>query len=119
MERTERTAADTLAFASEQDAEEFIAALRKYEAGEITPEAFRAFRLARGCYGQRQPDVNMLRVKIPQGVLEADQLEHMAELSEKYSRGYGHITTRQNLQFHMVQLSRAAEAMADMAKVDV
>jgi sulfite reductase (NADPH) hemoprotein beta-component len=60
----------------------------------------------RGLYGQRQDDVHMIRVKIPQGVLSAAQLSALAEVAERYSRGFGHITTRQNIQFHFVQLAR-------------
>lgn len=100
-----------LRFSDPKDVDEFVAKLEAFERGEITPEAFKVFRLARGTYGQRQPDVNMLRVKIPQGVLAAKQLEAIAQVATEYSRGFGHLTTRQNIQLHFVKLSRAAEAM--------
>lgn len=112
-----RTAADLLAFADVRDIDEFIDGLRRFESGEWTPDQFRAFRLNRGAYGQRQPDVNMLRVKIPQGILTAAQLEVLAEVAERYSRGFGHVTTRQNVQFHFVKLAAAAEAMQRLAAV--
>jgi sulfite reductase beta subunit-like hemoprotein len=100
-----------LRFSDVRDIDEFAEGLAKFERGEMTPDQFRTFRLARGTYGQRQADVNMLRVKIPQGLLSGQQLEVLAQVAEEYSRGFGHVTTRQNLQFHFVQLTRAADAM--------
>src|SRR5437773_12254778 len=85
-------------FASEPDIDEFVATLEKYERGELTPDQWRAFRLVRGTYGQRQDaDAQMLRVKVPQGVLTSEQLFALAEVGERYSRRFGHITTRQNI----------------------
>ena len=94
-----------LSFASQADIDEFVTVLDKYERGEITPDQWRAFRLVRGTYGQRQAeDAQMLRIKIPQGLLTAPQLQALADVGEQYSRGFGHITTRQNVQFHFVKL---------------
>ena len=63
-----------LSFADQHDIDEFIATLEKFERGEISPDEWRAFRLVRGTYGQRQDgDVDMLRVKVPQGMLDARQ----------------------------------------------
>src|SRR5437016_14215585 len=94
-----------LSFASQADIDEFVTTLERYERGEITPDQWRAYRLVRGTYGQRQAeDAQMLRVKIPQGLLTAEQLGALAEVGERYSRGFGHITTRQNVQFHFVKL---------------
>jgi sulfite reductase beta subunit-like hemoprotein len=105
-----------LSFADTQDIDEFVATLEQFERGEITPDQWRAFRLLRGTYGQRQAeDAQMLRVKIPQGILSAAQLDALAEVGEKYSRGFGHITTRQNLQFHFVKLHDAEPAMRTLA----
>jgi sulfite reductase beta subunit-like hemoprotein len=100
-----------LRFSDSRDIDEFVEGLHKFERGEMTPDQFRLFRLARGTYGQRQPDVNMLRIKIPQGILDAAQLEMLARIGDEFSRGFGHVTTRQNLQFHFIQLTRAADAM--------
>ena len=111
------SAANPLHFADSRDIDEFIEGLRRFERGEMGADEFRAFRLARGTYGQRQPDVNMLRVKIPQGVLDGAQLEALASVADTYSRGFGHVTTRQNVQLHFVQLARAAEAMERLAAV--
>lgn len=94
-----------LSFAEQKDIDEFVETLGRYERGEIAPEDWRRFRLVRGTYGQRQPeDVNMLRVKIPQGIINAEQLDTLAAVAERFSRGFGHITTRQNVQFHFVPL---------------
>ena len=105
-----------LSFASEADIDEFVATLERFESGELTPDQWRMFRLVRGTYGQRQPgDVQMLRVKIPQGVLTAPQLEALAQVGERFSRGFGHITTRQNIQFHFVKLHDVETAMRILA----
>ena len=105
-----------LTFADEAEIDEFAATLDKFERGEITPDAWRSFRLVRGTYGQRQTDdANMLRVKIPQGALTAEQLEALADVAERYSRGFGHITTRENMQFHFMKLHDVEPAMRHLA----
>src|SRR2546430_3784351 len=105
-----------LSFATEADIDEFVTTLERYERGEMTPDQWRAFRLVRGTYGQRQAeDAQMLRVKIPQGILTAEQLDALADVGERYSRGFGHITTRQNLQFHFVKLHDVEHAMHCLA----
>src|SRR6185503_1611908 len=105
-----------LSFASVADIDEFVTTLERYERGEMTPDQWRAFRLVRGTYGQRQvEDAQMLRVKIPQGILTSDQLDALAEVGERYSRGFGHITTRQNVQFHFVKLHDVEPAMRRLA----
>ena len=105
-----------LSFANEADIEEFVSTLERFERGELTPDQWRVFRLVRGTYGQRQTDdAQMLRVKIPQGVLTAEQLDALADVGERYSRGFGHITTRQNVQFHFVKLHDVEQAMHRLA----
>jgi len=109
-----------LSFASEADIDEFVATLQRFENGELTPDEWRVFRLVRGTYGQRQTgDVQMLRCKIPQGVLTAPQLEALAQVGERYSRGFGHITTRQNIQFHFVKLHDVEPAMRTLADAGI
>jgi sulfite reductase beta subunit-like hemoprotein len=109
-----------LTFANEAEIDEFVATLDKFERGEISPDAWRAYRLVRGTYGQRQAeDAQMLRVKIPQGILTAPQLLALAEVGERYSRGFGHISTRQNVQFHFVKLHDAELAMRLLAEEGV
>jgi sulfite reductase (NADPH) hemoprotein beta-component len=106
-----------LSFASEADIDEFADVLGQFERGEIGPDQWRAFRLVRGTYGQRQAeDAQMIRVKIPQGVLTGAQLEALADVADLYSRGFGHITTRQNVQFHFMRLHDVEPAMRRLAE---
>jgi sulfite reductase beta subunit-like hemoprotein len=121
MSSTENTHGRTrLSFASVADVDEFVATLERYERGELTPDQWRAFRLVRGTYGQRQAaDAQMLRVKVPQGVLTSNQLAALAEVGERYSRRFGHITTRQNIQFHFVKLHDVEPAMRILADAGV
>ena len=85
--------------------------------GSASPDQWRAFRLVRGTYGQRQTaDAQMLRVKIPQGIPDVAQLARVAEVSERYSRGFAHITTRQNIQLHFVKLHDVEPAMRRLAE---
>src|SRR5438552_3098850 len=105
-----------LSFADEAEIDESVATLDRFERGELTPDQWRVFRLVRGTYGQRQAaDSQMLRVKIPQGVLTVDQLAALADVGERYSRGFGHITTRQNVQVHFVRLHDVEPAMRRLA----
>jgi sulfite reductase (NADPH) hemoprotein beta-component len=107
-----------LSFADEADIDEFVDVLGKFERGEITPEQWRVFRLVRGTYGQRQAaDAQMLRVKIPQGILSSAQLEALGDVAARYSRGFGHITTRQNIQLHFLKLHDVEPAMRLLADV--
>jgi len=77
----------------------------RFQAGEIDNAEFTPFRLRQGVYGQRQADVQMIRVKIPGGILTADSLDALGVVSEKYAPlDKGHITTRQNIQFHHLPL---------------
>ena len=84
--------------------------------GEITDEQFRPFRLKHGTYGQRQPGFQMLRVKIPSGILDAKQLRVLADIGDNCSNGRGHLTTRQNVQFHFVKLQDVPAAMRMLAE---
>jgi sulfite reductase (NADPH) hemoprotein beta-component len=105
-----------LSFAKESDIDEFADMLAKFESGEITPDQWRGFRLLRGTYGQRQTDdSHMMRLKAPQGALTAAQLHALADVAEQYSRGFGHITTRQNIQLHFVKLTDAEIVMRRIA----
>ncbi len=102
----------------EAELDRFEATTNQYLAGEIDEDAYRVFRLNNGVYGQRQGGHNqMLRVKVPYGKLEPDHFEMLAHIATAYSRGWGHITTRQNLQFHFVQLERMHEVLRLLASV--
>jgi sulfite reductase beta subunit-like hemoprotein len=104
--------------AIEEELATFEAGARRYLAGEIDDDVFRVFRLNQGIYGQRQGGFNqMVRVKIPYGRVEPDQLEMFGYLAETYSRGWAHLTTRQNVQFHFVQLEVATEVLRLLASV--
>ncbi len=85
--------------------------------GEITEDQFRPFRLKHGIYGQRQQGVQMVRVKIPSGILNAEQLRLLADIADTYSTGRGHVTTRENCQFHFVKLENVPTIMRRLADV--
>jgi sulfite reductase (NADPH) hemoprotein beta-component len=104
-----------LDFSDERDIDEFVDMLGKFERGDISPEDWRRFRLVRGTYGQRQDNVQMLRIKIPQGILTGSQLRALAGVASRYSRGFCHVTTRQNIQFHFVPLGVVESAMRELA----
>jgi sulfite reductase beta subunit-like hemoprotein len=105
-----------LSFADEAEIDDFVATLGRFERGEISADQWRGYRLVRGTYGQRQSgDAQMLRVKIPQGILDGEQLRALADASEEYSRGFAHITTRQNIQLHFVKLHDVERAMRRLA----
>lgn len=100
-------------FSRPEDVEEFVSVLERFERGELNSEEFRTFRLTRGVYGQRQMDVNMVRVKFPGGIMSADQLRVAATVARDHTlHKKGHITTRQNIQFHFVKLDNTPELMA-------
>ncbi|MGH9126671.1 MAG: nitrite/sulfite reductase [Acidimicrobiales bacterium] len=100
------------------DITKFEAMLQEYLAGRVEEDRFKIFRLNNGIYGQRQGGHNqMVRVKVPYGSLRPEQLEKLADIVDTYSRGWGHITTRQNIQFHFVQLERVPDVMRELASV--
>ncbi|MEI7886830.1 MAG: nitrite/sulfite reductase [Actinomycetes bacterium] len=100
------------------DIQKFERSLASYLAGEIEEDVFKVFRLANGIYGQRQGGHNqMVRIKAPYGAITSTQLDALADISEKYSRTWGHLTTRQNVQFHFVDLERVPDLLWDLAKV--
>jgi sulfite reductase beta subunit-like hemoprotein len=98
-------------FSSPADIDEFVSKLEAFEKGELGPDQFRAYRLTRGVYGQRQTDVQMLRVKVPGGLLGKEQFDAIADVADTYSRGFAHITTRQNFQLHFIKMKDAEPAM--------
>ena len=104
--------------AAAADIEKFEIQLERYLAGDLEEDAFRVFRLNNGIYGQRQGGHNqMVRVKLPYGSVTPDQLDMLGYIAEEYSRGWGHITTRQNVQVHFVPLERIPDLMRDIASV--
>jgi sulfite reductase beta subunit-like hemoprotein len=96
----------------QREFDDFDNEARKFLDGERTQAAFTGFRLKQGVYGQRQPDVQMIRVKLPFGGVTPNQLDAFAEVAEQYAPlRKGHITTRQNIQYHHIPLLEAAKAI--------
>ncbi len=85
-----------------EEIETFEAEAMRTLAGDVSTDLFKPFRLQYGIYGQRQPGVQMVRVKIPFGGITANQLRRVAELADRYATGVGHVTTRQDIQLHFV-----------------
>ena len=98
------------------DLEKKIALFRD---GKIDDERFRSLRLARGVYGQRQEGVQMIRIKLPFGKVTSEQLLRITKVSDEYSTGRLHITTRQDIQIHYVSLDRTPKLWAELEKDDV
>ena len=88
-----------------EEIDDFELQVKRFQAGEWNETEFQAFRLKQGIYGQRQPDAQMVRVKVPFGGLTAVQLDALGEVSARYAPlNKGHVTTRENVQFHHVPL---------------
>ena len=90
---------------------------RRFLAGELTEDEFRPLRLQNGLYIQKYAP--MLRIAIPYGLLSSAQLRMLAHIGRKYDRGYGHFTTRQNLQFNWPRLENVPDILADLARVQM
>lgn len=103
----------------EQDILELETRIHEFKNGAVDEEKFRSLRLARGVYGQRQAGVQMIRIKLPYGKVSARQLRRIAAVSDTYSNGKLHITTRQDLQIHYVDLERTPELWAELEKDEV
>ena len=101
-----------------RDIERFELAIEQYLNGEISDDVFRVMRLNNGIYGQRQGGTNqMVRIKLPAGTITPEQLDLMGELAVEFSRGWGHITTRQNIQFHFVELRQLPALLRRLAEL--
>ena len=97
--------------------EQFRDQVRRRLAGELTEDQFKPLRLINGLYLQLH--AYMLRIAIPYGTLSSRQLRKLAEIARNYDRGYGHFTTRQNLQFNWIKLEDAPDVLGDLAEVDM
>ncbi len=95
--------------------EEFRDQARRRLEGKLTEDQFKPLRLMNGLYLQLH--AYMLRVAIPYGTLNGQQMHALADIADKYDRGYGHFTTRQNIQYNWIKLEDAADILADLAKV--
>ena len=103
----------------EKDIIELEKKIREFKGGSIDEEKFRSLRLARGVYGQRQPGVQMIRIKLPYGKVSSRQLRRISDVADEYSTGRLHITTRQDIQIHYVDLERTPELWAQLEKDSV
>ena len=101
----------------EERVEQFRDQTRRYLAGELDDDTFQQLRLRNGLYIQRLAP--MLRIAVPYGLLTATQLRALAAISRKYDKGYGHLSTRQNMQINWPQLEAVPDILADLAKVQM
>lgn len=102
----------------EEETEIFAKNVRLFRQGKISDDDFRRFRLQHGAYGSRlRMDYSMVRIKVPGGEITPEQLEKIASLSEAFSIGSAHVSTRQNIQLHWVQLEDVSEVMRGLVEV--
>ncbi|MEN9717998.1 MAG: hypothetical protein RIQ99_876, partial [Pseudomonadota bacterium] len=97
--------------------EEFRDQVRRRLDGHLSEEAFRPLRLMNGLYLQLH--AYMLRVAVPYGTLSSAQMRMLGDIADKYDRGYGHFTTRQNIQYNWIKLEDAPDILADLASVEM
>ena len=103
----------------EKDIVDLARKIEMFREGKIHEEKFRSLRLARGVYGQRQQGVQMIRIKLPYGKMTFKQWKRMADISDEYSTGNLHLTTRQDIQIHFVSLDRTPELWAKLEQDDI
>ena len=93
--------------------------IKAFREGKIHDEKFRSLRLARGIYGQRQPGVQMIRIKLPFGKVNFKQILRIADVADDYGSGNMHLTTRQDIQIHYVSLDRTPQLWAELERDDI
>ena len=103
----------------ERDIIELEKKIALFREGQIPEEKFRSLRLARGIYGQRQAGVQMIRIKLPYGKMTLEQWKRISDISDEYSTGNLHLTTRQDIQIHFVSLDKTPELWAKLDKDDI
>ena len=102
----------------EDEIRRFDAEVDRFRTGELDNTVFTPFRLRQGVYGQRQADVQMIRVKLPGGIISADMLDCFGHISEEYAPlQKGHITTRENIQLHHIPLEQTSEVLRELGRV--
>src|SRR6058998_139775 len=102
-----------------EEIEAFEGEVQRLNAGEVSSDIFKPFRLQHGIYGQRQPGVQMVRIKIPFGGLNSTHCRVIAEMADRYATGVGHVTTRQDIQLHFAALEHVGTIMRRLAEVGV
>lgn len=105
--------------AARKDIVELEKKIERFQNGEIEEDKFKLFRLTRGVYGQRQPGVQMIRIKLPYGKVTASQLIKIADVSDKYGSSNLHLTTRQDIQLHYVKMTESPALWADLEEESV
>src|SRR6478735_4766194 len=105
--------------ASKEDILELQGKITAFRGLQMDEDKFRAFRLARGVYGQRQQGVQMIRIKLPYGKVTPEQLIRIADISDRYASSNLHLTTRQDIQIHYVQLENSPKVWAELEEVGV
>jgi sulfite reductase (NADPH) hemoprotein beta-component len=108
-----------LGFAHQADVDLFVERLEAFENGQVSADDWRSFRLLNGVYGQRQDGVMMIRAKLPGGFVTPAQLEALADVAEIYGGGKGHVTTRQNVQYHFVPSADVEAALRRLAEAGI
>src|SRR3954466_4062591 len=104
----------------EREFDDFDNEAEKFLEGQTPEDKFIGFRLKQGVYGQRQPDVQMIRVKLPFGGVSPEQMEAFASVVEQYAPlNKGHITTRQNIQIHHIPLRDMESLLREIAEADL
>lgn len=103
----------------EKDIIDLARKIELFREGKIHEEKFRSLRLARGVYGQRQQGVQMIRIKLPYGKMTFKQWKRIADISDEYSTGNLHLTTRQDIQIHFVSLDRTPELWSKLEEDDI
>jgi len=101
----------------EERAEQFAGQVRRYRRGEIGEDEFKQLRLRNGLYLQRH--AYMLRVAIPYGLLSSGQMRRLAHIARRYDRGYGHFTTRQNIQYNWLELDDVPDILRELAQLEM
>ncbi|MFN6944394.1 MAG: nitrite reductase [Cytophagaceae bacterium] len=110
---------DKVSLAAREDIEELHSKISLFRNLQVDEEKFRAFRLARGVYGQRQQGVQMIRIKLPFGKVTPDQLVRIADISDRYASSNLHLTTRQDIQIHYVKLENSPIVWNELEEVGV
>ena len=100
-----------------EEIETFEDEVGRVQSGETPMDVFKPFRLQYGIYGQRQPDVQMVRIRVPFGGMTTNQLRQIAEIADTFATGVGHVTTRQDMQLHFVPLPQVGTIMRKLAEV--
>jgi sulfite reductase beta subunit-like hemoprotein len=97
----------------------FIALIDQFQRGELDPGVFKPIRLKHGVYGVRGSDTHMIRVKLPGGRLTAHQFAKLGDIAEKYAQGVGHVTTRQDIQYHYVTIEDVPRVLRELESVGI